>query len=61
MPTLKKHTDFASMKADKPQETSVTPQIIAQRHEAWFEFIKAAQKAKRVERTKSASHGKQQC
>jgi len=46
MPTLKKYSDFQSLKAGLPLERTVSPQLATQRNYAWMEFVKDLQQAK---------------
>jgi hypothetical protein len=46
MPTLKKYSDFRSLKTDSSPERKAAPQYAAQRNDAWMAFLKALQQAK---------------
>ena len=48
MPTLKKYSDFQSLKADTSPERKASPQHVAQRNDAWMAFLKVLQQTKKT-------------
>jgi len=61
MPTLKKYSDFQSLKADPGPEKETSPQDTAQRNEAWMAFLKALQQAKKTASQNHLGAGKKFC
>ena len=58
MPTLKKYSDFQSLKSDKSLEKKASPQHVAQRNNAWMAFLKALQQAKKSASVNHLGNGK---
>jgi len=58
MPTLKKFSNFQSLKAAPPCEKTITPQLAEKRNDARMEFIKTLQHLKAKALASHSGNGK---
>jgi predicted hotdog family 3-hydroxylacyl-ACP dehydratase len=57
MPTLKKYSDFQSLKADTALGKKASLHYAAQRNGAWMAFLKALQQAKKIASANFSGNG----